>query len=198
MLIEINAEYPEPRKVRRAVEALTAGALIGYPTDTIYAVGCDLHNRRSVERLYESKHIGRAHQLSLICSDLSEIARYATVDQPAYRVLRKLLPGPYTVILAATREVPKIIQSRRRTVGIRLPRHPVAPALVRALGRPLITTSATVDNAPLLDARELDIAFRGLEIVLDGGPGGTLPTTVIDLTEGVVVREGAGPIDDLF
>ena len=200
MLVPINPLHPEPRKVRRAVEALEAGEVIGYPTDTVYGLGCDRFNRTAIDRLQQIKGINDKHQLSFICPDLSDIARYAVVDKPAYRFLRRLLPGPYTIILPATREVPKIIQSKRRTVGIRVPANEVILAVVRALGRPVIsTTAARPGNEPSIDPRDIDQDFKGLALVLDGGYCGILPTTVLDLTSGEVevIREGAGPIDDL-
>jgi tRNA threonylcarbamoyl adenosine modification protein (Sua5/YciO/YrdC/YwlC family) len=132
-----------------------------------------------------------------LCRDLGEVARYTAVDQKAYRLLRRALPGPYTFILPATREVPKQLHSRRRTVGIRVPAHPVAQALVEGLGHPILNTTCGHDDEVLIDAREIDLRFSPA-IVLDGGWGNTLHTTIVDLTERVVVREGAGPVDDLF
>ncbi len=200
MLLSIHAEHPEPRKIRRAVELLDAGEAIAYPTDTIYGLGCDLFNKRAIDRLYQIKPMPRTHQLTFICPDLSDIARYAIVDNQQYRLLRRLLPGPYTFILQATREVPKIVQSKRKAVGIRVPNNEVILAIVRELGRPVIsTTAAPVGGEPLLDPAEIDEVFKGLALVLDAGAGGLVPTTVVDLTKGEieVVRQGAGPIDDL-
>jgi tRNA threonylcarbamoyl adenosine modification protein (Sua5/YciO/YrdC/YwlC family) len=198
VLLPINEEHPEPRKIQRAVDALESGEVIGYPTDTVYGLGCDLMNKRALERLYSIKGITAAHPLAFICPDLSDIAKYALVGNPEYRVLRQFLPGPYCFILPATRDVPKIVQSKRKTVGIRVPAHPVTLALVRALGRPLISTTAQKEGEdPFVDPKELDVAFRGLALVLDAGAGGIVPTTVIDLTVSPpeVVREGAGPVD---
>jgi tRNA threonylcarbamoyl adenosine modification protein (Sua5/YciO/YrdC/YwlC family) len=199
MIIAINPDYPEPRKVRRAVEALEAGAIIAYPTDTVYGLGCDLTNKKAIERLYQLKGLSRHQPLALICPDLADIARYAHVDNQAYRLLRRLLPGPYTFILEASREVPRMVQTKRRSVGIRVPAHEVIRAIVRALGRPVLSTSAGPhDGEPYIDARDIAARYAGAELVLDGGLGGTVGSTVVDLMEGVVVREGAGPIDDLF
>jgi tRNA threonylcarbamoyl adenosine modification protein (Sua5/YciO/YrdC/YwlC family) len=201
MLIEINAHHPEPRKVRRAVEALEAGEVIGYPTDTIYALGCDLINKKAIDRLYAVKRMDKDHPLAFICPDLSDLAKYAVVDNHAYRLLRRVLPGPYTFILPATREVPKMLHlSDKRTVGIRVPAAPIIVDVVRALGRPVISTSANLPgHEPLVDARDLSPTFKGLELVLDGGLGGTQPTTVVDLSQGRidVLREGAGPVEAL-
>ena len=138
MLLSVNPEHPEPRKIRRAVEALEAGEVIAYPTDTVYGLGCDILNKRAVDRLYTIKGMDRSQQLAFICPDLGDIARYAIVEKPTYRILRHFLPGPYCFVLAATREVPRLLQSRRKTVGIRIPRHDVILAVVRELGRPVI------------------------------------------------------------
>jgi len=141
----------------------------------------------------------RSHQLSFICPDLGNIARYAIVEDPVYRLLKRYLPGPYCFILLATREVPKLVQSKRKTVGIRVPNHPVTHALLAEFGRPIITTTAVVRGQdPHVDPKEIDTTFKGLALVLDGGTGGLLPTTVVDLSEGYprIVREGAGPVDD--
>jgi tRNA threonylcarbamoyl adenosine modification protein (Sua5/YciO/YrdC/YwlC family) len=198
MLLPIQAEHPEPRKIRRAVDALEAGEVIGYPTDTVYGLGCDLMNKRAVDRLYSIKGMDKNHQLAFICPDLANIAQYAVVENHVYRVLRHFLPGPYCFILQATREVPKLVQSKRKTVGIRIPAHEVTRAITRELGRPLISTTAQREGEdPHVDAREIDLAFRGLGMVLDAGGGGLVPTTVFDLTQTppVIVREGAGSID---
>src|SRR3954470_5198702 len=121
MLLAVNPQHPEPRKIRRAVDALEAGEVIGYPTDTVYGLGCDLFNKKAVDRLYQIKQMDRSQQLAFICPDLANIAQYAIVEDRTYRLLRHYLPGPYCFILQATREVPKLIQSKRRTVGIRVP-----------------------------------------------------------------------------
>jgi tRNA threonylcarbamoyl adenosine modification protein (Sua5/YciO/YrdC/YwlC family) len=199
MIIEVNPLHPEPRKIRRAVEALRAGKLVAYPTDTTYGMGCDLTRRDAIAALYAMKGMARNHPLAFLCPDLSDIARWAVVENQAYRLLKRLLPGPYTFILPATREVPRSLLSKQRTVGLRVPDHPVVLALTRELGNPILsTTCARPGEEPLLDARDIAAVFPGLDIVLDGGWGGAVPSTIIDLVENVVVREGAGPIDDLF
>ncbi len=199
MLLAINVHHPEPRKIRRAVEALEAGGVIAYPTDTVYGLGCDLTNKNAIERLYAIKGMPRSHPLAFVCPDLSDIARYAFVENQVYRVLRRFLPGPYTFILGATREVPKLVQMKRKNVGIRVPACEVTRALARELGRPIISsTAARPGEAPFVDPHEIDEAFHGLAMVLDGGAGGLVPTTVIDLTTTPpeIVREGAGSVDD--
>jgi tRNA threonylcarbamoyl adenosine modification protein (Sua5/YciO/YrdC/YwlC family) len=198
MLMAVNPDHPEPRKIARAVAALEAGGVIAYPTDTVYGLGCDALNKKAIDRLYAIKGMDRSHPLAFICPDLGDIARYAIVEKHHYRILRSLLPGPYCCILDATREVPKMLQTKRKQIGIRVPAHPVTIALTRALGRPLVSTTAqrTHDENPFIDPREVDIAFSGLALVIDGGAGGTLPSTVVDLTTSPphVIREGAGPI----
>jgi tRNA threonylcarbamoyl adenosine modification protein (Sua5/YciO/YrdC/YwlC family) len=199
MILAINPDHPEPRKIRRAIDALEAGGVIAYPTDTVYGLGCDLMNKHAIERLYTIKGVDRSHPLAFVCPDLSDIARYAVVDNQAYRLLRRFLPGPYTFILPATREVPKLVQMRRKNVGIRVPACEATRMLARELGRPIISsTAARPGDEPHVDPHEIDKAFRGLALVLDGGAGGLVPTTVIDLTQTPpeIVREGAGDVSE--
>ena len=199
MLLAINPDHPEPRKIRRAVDILESGGVIAYPTDTVYGLGCDLLNKNAIERLYVIKQMERSHPLAFVCPDLSNIARYAMVDNQAYRVLRRYLPGPYTFILPATKEVPKLVHMKRKNVGIRVPACEATRALARELGRPIISsTAARPGQEPMVDPREIDDEFHGLALVLDAGGGGLLPTTVIDLTTSPpeVVREGAGSSDE--
>src|SRR5579872_6287212 len=197
MLLEIDPIRPAPRTIRRAVDVLEKGGVIAYPTDTVYGLGCDLMNKNAIERLYAIKGMERSHPLAFVCPDLSDIARYAIVENAVYRVLRRFLPGPYTFILEATREVPKLVQMKRKNVGIRVPACEATRALARELGRPIISsTAARPGEEPFVDPKEIDTVFKGLALVLDGGAGGLLPTTVIDLTTSPpeVVREGAGSI----
>jgi tRNA threonylcarbamoyl adenosine modification protein (Sua5/YciO/YrdC/YwlC family) len=199
MLLPIHPTHPEPRKIQRAVDALNAGEVIGYPTDTVYGLGCDILSKKAVERLYQLKGMPKSHPLAIVCPDLSEIAKYAVVDNHVYRVLKRFLPGPYCFILEATRELPRLLQTKRKAIGIRVPANEVAQSLTRALGRPIISTTAAREGAePHVDPREIDEDFAGLGLVIDAGAGGVIPTTVIDLTEQppVVVREGAGPIEE--
>jgi tRNA threonylcarbamoyl adenosine modification protein (Sua5/YciO/YrdC/YwlC family) len=199
LLLSINIDHPEPRKLRRAVEALESGGVIAYPTDTVYGLGCDLTNKSAIERLYAIKGMDRSHPLAFVCPDLSDIARYAIVENQVYRVLRRFLPGPYTFILGATREVPKLVQMKRKNVGIRVPACEATRALARELGRPIISSTAALPGEdPFVDPKEIDAAFKGLALVLDGGAGGLVPTSVIDLTTvpPEIVREGAGDTAD--
>ena len=195
MLVAIDTEHPDPRKIRRVIHALEEGGVIAYPTDTVYGLGCDLLNKHAIDRLYMIKGMPKTQPLAFVCPDLSDIARYAMVDNQVYRVLRRFLPGPYTFVLTATKEVPKLIQMKRKSVGIRVPGCALTCALARELGRPIIsTTAARHGQEPMVDPDEIDEEFSGLAMVVDGGGGGTVPTTVIDLTTSppTLVRQGAG------
>ena len=153
---------PSRAKIRRAVDALLrAGGVIAYPTDTVYGIGCDLTNKHAIDRLYTIKRMERSHPLAFVCPDLSDIARYAMVDNQVYRVLRRFFPGPYTFVLPATREVPRLVQMPRKTVGIRVPACEVTRALARELGRPIVSSTAARPGEPaLVDPREIDQAFQ--------------------------------------
>lgn len=201
MLMAVNPDHPEPRKIARAVAALEAGGVIAYPTDTAYGLGCDALSKKAIDRLYAIKGMERSHPLAFVCPDLGDIARYAIVEKHHYRILRSLLPGPYCFILDATREVPKMLMSKRKTVGIRVPACPITLELTRALGRPIVSTTAqrATDPKPFVDPREIDYAFPGLALVIDGGAGGELPSTVVDLTSTppTIIRQGAGPLEQI-
>lgn len=199
MLLHVNAKHPEPRKIAQAVTALERGSVIAYPTDSVYGLGCDLLSKQGIEALYRMKGMRSDQLLSFVCPDLSDIARYAIVGDAAYRVMRRLLPGPYTFILPATKEVPRTLRMKRKTVGVRIPSHPVTLALTSALGRPIVSTSASLDSEFFIDPREIEERFHELALVLDAEGVGLTPSTVIDLSgdEPVLVREGAGPVDFL-
>jgi tRNA threonylcarbamoyl adenosine modification protein (Sua5/YciO/YrdC/YwlC family) len=197
MLLEINPHHPEPRKIQQAVEALEAGEVIAYPTDTVYGLGCDLFNKRAVEKLYRIKGMDKGQKLAFVCKDLSDVSQYAVMHDRVYRVMKEFLPGPYCFILESTREVPKIVHWPRKTVGIRVPDHPVALALCAALGRPIISSTACRHgDTPHLDPADIDREFKGLKLVLDAGAGGTVPTSIIDLTSDTpkIIRAGAGEV----
>jgi tRNA threonylcarbamoyl adenosine modification protein (Sua5/YciO/YrdC/YwlC family) len=202
LLLSVNELHPEPRKIARIVSVLKDGGVIAYPTDTVYGLGCDLMNKKAIEKLCQIKSLESPAQLTFVCPDLSDIARYAIVENRQYRILKHLLPGPYCFVLLATREVPKLVQSKKKTVGIRVPDNEVARAITRELGSPIISTTAQVpgNEQPEIDAREIRDLFPMLDLVVDAGVGGLVPSTVIDLTEhpGVVLREGAGPVDALL
>jgi tRNA threonylcarbamoyl adenosine modification protein (Sua5/YciO/YrdC/YwlC family) len=200
MQIEVNALHPEPRKVQRAVEALRQGEVIVYPTDTVYGIACAMGHKRAVDRIFHLTGKDESQLLTLVCADLSDIAKYAVLENPQYRLLKRLLPGPYTFVLPATREVPRMLVSKRKTIGIRVPAHAVPLALVKALEVPLISTSASYrGEEPLNDPAEIVARFKGIELVLDAGYCGVIPSTVVDLTSAVpeVLRQGAGSIEAL-
>jgi tRNA threonylcarbamoyl adenosine modification protein (Sua5/YciO/YrdC/YwlC family) len=197
----MNLQHPQPRHITKAIEVLRTGGLVVYPTDTTYGMGCDIYAKRSIERIYFIKGLDAKHRLSFICADLSEVSRYAIVENHNYRILRHHVPGPYTFILPAGREVPKILQSNARTVGVRIPESPVCTALVRELGHPIITTTVgrTVDGEGAFtnDPNEVIRLFgRSIEVLLDGGDLHGEPSSVIDLTgdQPVVLRVGAGDL----
>ena len=200
MRIPVYPEHPEPRKIRRAADALRAGDVIAYPTDTVYGLGCDIHQKRGIEAIYRMKGMKKEQPLAFICPDLSDIARYAIVDNPTYRILKRALPGPFCFILTATREVPRILMMKRKTVGIRVPNNPVCQALLRELGNPIVSTSATFAGEQLNDPDDIDARFPGLEMVLDVGNSGLEPSTIIDLSDGEpkVLREGLGDPAELW
>ncbi len=153
MLITINPQNPQPRLIRKAVEILKAGGIVVYPTDTYYGIGCDLMNPKAIERIYQLKRREKSKPFSFICSDLTNISQYAKVSNYAYRTMKRLLPGPYTFILEGSKLVPKIMLTKRRTAGIRVPDNAICLALVRELGHPIITTSAaTAEGESFHDA----------------------------------------------
>ncbi len=195
--LDINPEHPEPRKIARAVELMRRGGVIAYPTDTVYGLGCDITDKRALESIHRMKKMRKGQLLTFVCPDLADVARYGVVDDAAFRIIRRLVPGPYTFVLQATREVPRVLRLERETVGIRVPAHPVALALARELGTPVASTSATYEGEILFDPDEIERRFPALELILNIGAGGQVPSTVIDLTGAapVVVRQGAGPVD---
>jgi tRNA threonylcarbamoyl adenosine modification protein (Sua5/YciO/YrdC/YwlC family) len=200
VLLSINPRHPEPRKISRAVDILKDGGVISYPTDTVYGLGCDAHNKHAIKRLYQLKGMPKTQRLAFICADLSNISKYAVLDNAEYRVLRHFLPGPYCFILKATREVPKLIAMKQKTIGIRVPDHPVTKALVTELGGPIISTTACEPGEdPISDPWTIDATFPTLDLVLEADVCGLVPTTVVDLSSGEVevLREGAGPVDEL-
>ena len=202
MLLPINPEHPEPRKIKRAVDILRSGGVIAYPTGTVIGFGCDLANKKAVEKVYRIKGAKKGKPFSFLCADLSDISKYAIVPDPAYRLMRRLVPGPYTFILEATKEVPKLSRDRRKTVGIRVPEHPVPRAIIEELGRPIISTSAKRDGDEWItnDPAEIDGQFKQLDLVLDAGMGGINPSTILSFDETgavEVLREGSGSVDHI-
>lgn len=197
MKLAVNPKHPEPRKIAQAVEAMRSGGVIAYPTDTVYGLGCDIMNKHAVEHIHRMKGMRKDQLMTFVCSDVADVARYGVVDDRAYRIIRRLVPGPYTFVLSATREVPKVLRLERKTVGIRVPDNPVALALARELGGPVASTSASIGGEILFDPDDIEERFPQLALILDIGAGGQEPSTVIDLSgeAPVVLRRGAGPVD---
>ncbi|HLZ17132.1 MAG TPA: L-threonylcarbamoyladenylate synthase [Cyclobacteriaceae bacterium] len=198
--LSIHPQNPEPRKINRAVEVVQKGGIIIYPTDTIYGIGCDLTNRRAVERLCRVLDIKPLRlNLSFICSDLSQISQYVRrIDTPVFKILKKTLPGPFTFIFESSSQVPKILGVNKKTVGIRIPAHPIPLAIVRGLGNPLITSSIKDDDQIkeyTTDSTEIFDDFKHqVDLVIDGGAGGNVPSTIVDFTgnEPEITRQGLG------
>ncbi|HLV61056.1 MAG TPA: L-threonylcarbamoyladenylate synthase [Fredinandcohnia sp.] len=196
-ILEIDARHPQPRLVARAVSALEAGEIIAYPTDTYYAIGCDLMNKRAVEKLYRLEQRPKTKPLSFLCTDLSDAARYARISNFAYRTMKRLVPGPFTFILPATPLTPEIAMTRQKTVGIRIPDAAIPQALVQGLGHPLLTTSATFEGEPLNDPRTIKERLgHALALIVDGGFQVFEPSTVVSLLDDQieVLREGKGKL----
>jgi tRNA threonylcarbamoyl adenosine modification protein (Sua5/YciO/YrdC/YwlC family) len=198
MLIRINPQNPQPRLIRRVVEALNKGGVIAYPTDTVYGFGCSLYNKKGIERIYLIKRSERSQPFSLICADLKDISLYAKVSNYAYKTMKRLLPGPYTFILEGTKLVPKIMLTRRMTAGIRVPNNPICLGIVNELGHPIISTSAMLPGGEAL-YDPADIASKlgkVLDLVIDGGILVSEPSSIIDLTEDrpKVLRQGKGDV----
>jgi tRNA threonylcarbamoyl adenosine modification protein (Sua5/YciO/YrdC/YwlC family) len=198
MLVSCHPQNPQMRWIKKAAEILQQGGIIIYPTDTVYGLGCDLLNKKGIDRIYEIKKRDRRQPLSFICADLKHISQYAQVSDFSYKVMKKLLPGPYTFILKASRLVPKMIIPKRQTTGIRVPDNPVCQALVSELGRPIISTSVTDDMGEIMiHPEEMGKRFRhAVDIVLDGGISSVVPSTVLSLVDDEVeiIRIGKGDV----
>jgi tRNA threonylcarbamoyl adenosine modification protein (Sua5/YciO/YrdC/YwlC family) len=197
---QIISSHPQRRLIARAAQIVREGGVIAYPTDSCYALGCHIGDKDAMLRLRRIRHFDERHHLSLVCRDLSQIGVYAKVDNAQYRLLRALTPGSYTFILRGTREVPRrLLHPKRKTIGVRVPDHPVAHALLAELGEPLLSTTARLpgDDAPLDGGAQLrERLEHAVDLILDAGSCGSEPTTIIDLTgaEAVVVRTGKGSL----
>ena len=192
MIFSINPDNPQQRLIERVVETLDRGGLIAYPTDTFYGIGCDLYNKKGIQRIYQLKKRPLKQPFSIICDSLKGIAAYAKVSDFAYKTMKRLLPGPYTFILEGTKLVPKIMLTKRKTVGIRVPANNICLAIVQTLGRPIITTSAGYE-----DPHTINEAYsKALDIIINGGTLYPNPSSVISLVGGVteVIREGKGDV----
>lgn len=200
---ELHPDNPQKRLLAQMAERLRAGAVIAYPTDSCYALGCHLGDKDAAERLRRIRQFDRHHQFTLMCRDLSEISTYARVDNTQFRLLKRLTPGPYTFVLDATKELPRrIAHEKRKTIGIRVPEHVIAQAMLETLGEPMISCTLQFPGAddPVDDPQDWrDQLLREVDIVVDGGNCGMAPTTVLDLTGGTVqlMRQGKGDVSDL-
>ena len=199
-LLAIHATHPQPRLIARAVAVLRAGGVIVYPTDSCYALGCQIGDKSAAERLRQIRQVDENHHFTIACRDLSEIANFAKIDNAQYRLLKAATPGAYTFILEASREVPRrLAHPRRRSIGLRVPEHVIARALLAELDEPLLSTTLLLPGVdePLNDGKEILANLKNLvDLVIDGGACGVIPTTVIDMTGDAprVVRVGAGPL----
>ena len=198
MLLQIHPENPQPRLIKQVVECLKDGGVIVYPTDTIYGLGCDIMQPKAIERICTIKNINpQKSQLSFICKDLSNMSDYTkSIDTPLYRMLKNYLPGPYTFILPASKLVPKILQSKKSTIGLRIPDNVICRDILAALGNPILSTS--LPGEMVEDYTDPEIIFSRfqhlVDFVIDGGPGGMIPSTIVDCTtdEWTVIRQGLG------
>jgi tRNA threonylcarbamoyl adenosine modification protein (Sua5/YciO/YrdC/YwlC family) len=201
VLLEINPINPEQRKIDRVVDLLRQGGVIAYPTDTIYGIGCDITNKKAIERVYQIKQWPKHKPFSFICSDLKNISQYAKVSNYAYKTMRRLLPGPYTFILAGSNQVPKMMLTKRKTAGIRVPAHPICQSLINTLGNPVISTSAATPEGELFSEPWLidDYFGKRIDLVIDGGPVPGEPSSVVSLIgdEPDVLRAGLGDVSSL-
>lgn len=203
-LVEIHPKDPQQRLVAEVVAAIRNGELIAYPTDSSFAFGCQIGDKRASDRIRRIRHTDKDHNFTLICTDLSEISLLARVENWAYRLIKSLTPGPYTFILQASREVPKRLQNpRRRTIGLRVPDHAIVHAMLKTLGEPIMSSTLSLpgDELPLTDVYEIEERIgHEIDLIVDGGPTGIVPTTVIDLSEGNIniLRQGLGDVSSLL
>jgi len=197
LFLSIHPDNPQPRTIKQAVEMVRKGGVIAYPTDSCYALGCHLDDKKAVERLRTIRQIDDRHFLTLMCRDLSEVSRYAKVDNVQYRLMKHGTPGPFTFILEATKEAPRRLWTRRNTIGLRVPSNPIAHALLTELDEPLLSATLHLpgDEYPLSDPWEMDERLcHAVDVIIEGGHGGLTPSTVVDLSSGSpeVVRRGLG------
>lgn len=198
MLIKINSQNPQQRLINKIVAILKDGGIVVYPTDTYYGIGCDIMNKKAIEKIYQLKQRNKSKPFSFICSGLKNISHYAKVSNYAYKTMKRLLPGPYTFILEGSKLVPKIMLTKRKTAGIRVPDNPICLALVNELGNPVITTSATKPNGTIFHDASLihDYFGKRIDAVIDGSIVPGQPSSVILLIDDIpeIVRRGMGDV----
>lgn len=202
MITEWDPTHPKRKATDLIRKTLVEGGIVGYPTDTLYGMGCDLFNIKAIRRLHQIRRLPTKWALSIICRDLKEASEYAVMSDYAFGVLKRCLPGPYTFVLKARKILPKLLMTERKEVGIRIPSHPVPSALTKLIERPILNTSARVSGEePLTDPRDIERAFKGgIDLVIDGGIIPPQPSTVIRLTDDniEVLREGKGSLKALL
>ena len=203
MLISINPDNPQPRSIKQIADKLRSGAVICYPTDTVYGIGCDIFNQKAIKKIYQIKKRPKDKPFSFMCSTLKNVSDYGYVSNPAYRIMRKALPGPFTFVLSATKIVPKIMITKQKTVGIRVPDNNICLALIEELGNPIVTTSAIPDEdgEPLSEAYQFDELLGNMvDVVIDGGMVYPDPSTVVSFTgdEPEILRQGKGDISRFY
>ena len=198
MLIKINPKNPQERLISNVMEIMKKGGIIAYPTDTYYGIGCDIMNKKAIEKIYQLKQRNKIKPFSFICSGLKNISHYAKVSNYAYKTMKRLLPGPYTFVLEGSKLVPKIMLTKRKTAGIRVPDNTICLLLVEALGNPIITTSATMPDGSIFYDPSLihDYFHPRIDVVIDGGPVPGNPSSVISLINDIpeVIRKGKGDV----
>ncbi|MFN6946156.1 MAG: L-threonylcarbamoyladenylate synthase [Cytophagaceae bacterium] len=202
-LIAINPDNPQEKKLREVAEILARGGVVIYPTDTVYGIGCDITNARAIERICRIKNIdARKNRFSFICHDLSHISEYThNLPDPVFKIMKKALPGPFTFILNANNNVPKALNPKKNTIGIRVPDNNIIRMLVKELGNPILTTSIKDDDDVLEYSTDPELIYEkyrdSVDVVIDGGYGNNVPSTVVDCTgdEIEIVREGLGDIE---
>lgn len=203
--IRLYEENPDPRRISQIVEALRDGAVVIYPTDTVYGMGCDINNQKAIDRICKIKGINpKKHNFSIICADLSNISEFTRViTKPVFKLMKKAFPGPFTFILDASNEVPRILHSKKKTIGIRIPNHSIPLLLVKELGNPILTTSINDEDEVVEYSTDPELIFEKYEnlvdVVIDGGYGQNVASTILDCTgaEIEILRQGLGKIEDL-
>ncbi len=201
-LFQIHPDNPQQRLIRGAVEILRSGGIIVYPTDSCYALGCQIGDKKAMEGMRRIRQIDDKHDFTLMCSDMAQTAHYANMDNIAFRLIRNLTPGPYTFILPAMKIVPKRLLTKRKTIGVRIPENSITMAMLEELGEPILTTTLLLpgEEYPMIDPYDMrDTLGNQVELVIDGGYCGMEPTTVVELLDDVprVVRQGKGEVDAL-
>lgn len=204
-LISIHPDNPQAARIKEVVEVMKRGGVVIYPTDTVYGMGCDIFNPKALERVYQLKGIkpGKSN-FSIICNDLSNIAEYARVSNAAFKLMKRVLPGPFTFVLSATGKIPRLLEVKKKTIGIRVPDHQIPRALVQELGNPIITTSLQEQEAGIEYSTDPELIFEQMQklvdMVIDGGIGGHIPSTIVEYTEDEphIIREGLGDLNNFI